>query len=227
MTNGHAQQFAAKAGGLSRVLAVEIIAPLVLFYGLRWLGVGQFPALLAGAIIPAAGAVRDFVAERRVGGVRIFVLGTMALTVAMSFVSGNPRVLLIRNGWGTAALGGWMLVTLLARRPFLYEAARVVFDEDKRQIWERDWEQYPPFRRLLRICTALWGVAFLADAAVRVILAFSLPVDAVPALDDVLLVVTIAVILVLQRVYGRSYMKRHGLRMRGVHITPVDAWDRP
>ncbi len=88
-----------------------------------------------------AGTAHDVVTRCRVSGVRIFVLATMALTVAMSFVNGSPRVM-----------------------------------------------------------------------------AVTFPIDLVPLLDDVLLVVTLAAVVGFQRFYGRSALRRNGLRMRGVHV---------
>ncbi|MFG2140854.1 VC0807 family protein [Streptomyces sp. NPDC048650] len=205
---------------LHRVLLINVVAPLVVFYGLRRLGADQFLALLAGAALPAVEAVHGVVARRRVGGLQIFMLATMALTVAMSFVTGSPRAMLIRNGWGMAALGGWMLITLLSRRPFLYEAARVVLDEDRRRTWRLNWERHPPFRRLLWVCSAFWGAACLVDTVLRVVMAMTLPIDLVPILDDALLAATVVVILLFQRLHGRSFLRRHGLRRDGVQILP-------
>jgi hypothetical protein len=206
---------------LSRTLLIELIAPLAIFYGLRALGTDQLLALLAGAVLPATRAAYGIVTRRRAGGVQIFVLGAMTLTVFTSLITGSPRVLLIRNAWGMAAMGVWMLLTLLARRPFLYEATRIVLDEDRQRTWELNWERFPPLRHLLWVCSAVWGGACLVDAGLRVIMAVSLPVDLVPVLDDALLVVTIGVLLLFQRLYGRAYLRRHGLRLRGVHLSPV------
>lgn len=214
----------ARAGAaLSRVLLVHVLVPLALFYGLRWMGVNQFLALLAGAVIPAAGAVRGLVVERRVGGLQVFMLGTMGLTVAMSFVTGSPRLLLVRNGWGMAAVGVWMLGTVAARRPFLYEATRIVVDLDGQRRLAANWDRYPAFRRMLRMCSAFWGAACLLDSALRAVLAMTLPVDLVPVLDDVLLGVTVLAILAFQRFFGRGYLRRHGLHSRGLVVTPVAA----
>jgi membrane-bound ClpP family serine protease len=215
--------------GLVSVVALELAGPLVIFYGLRAAGVSQWIALLAAGALPAVRAVHGLVVERRVSGITVFVLGAMVLTVAMSFVSGSPRVLLIRNAWGTCALGVWALITLWGRRPFLYEAMRVISDRDKQQRWEANWRDHPPFRQVLRIATAVWGAALLADAALRVVMAATLPIDAVPLLDDVLLVVTLAALLAFQRLYGRAYLRRHGLRLRGVELVrlPVEASGLP
>ncbi|MFD2419814.1 VC0807 family protein [Amycolatopsis pigmentata] len=206
---------------VSRVLLIHVLIPLALFYGLRGLGVNPFAALLAGGAIPAASAVRDIVVDHRVSGVRVFVLGAMVLTVAISFVTGSPRVLLIRNAWGTAALGVFLLASLLTRRPFLFEAGNIVFDENKRRIWARNWENFPAFRSLLLRCSAIWGLASLADAGVRVAMAMTLPVDVVPVLDDVLLVLTLAFLVAVQRFYGRAHLRRNGLRLNGVEILPL------
>ncbi|MEO6084209.1 MAG: VC0807 family protein [Umezawaea sp.] len=205
---------------LSGVL-IDVLAPLALFYGLRAAGVNQLVALLAGAAIPVVTGLRDLVARQRIGGVRWFVLGVIATTVASALIGGSPRALLLRGAVMMAAFGVFLLVSVRARRPFIYSAATVVFDEGKQRTWSRNWDDHPPFRRLLRLCSALWAAACLADAGVRVVLALTLPVDVVPALDGVLLVVTLVVLVVIQRVFGRAFLRRHGLRMRGVEITPV------
>lgn len=208
-------------GRLSRLLVVEILLPLILFYGLRWLGANQFVALLAGSVIPVAGSIRGLATERRVSGVRLFVLGAMAVTVAGSFIAGSPRVLLLRSAVMMGALAVFLLATLLARRPFLYEATRVVLDEDKRRTWEESWDAFPPFRRLLWRISLVWGIACLADAALRVVIVLTLPLDSVPLLDDGLLVVTLAALVAFQRFYGRAFLRRNGLRLRGAQIVPL------
>lgn len=62
-------------------LTLHVIAPLVTFYGLRALGVPAFVALLTGAGVSAAAALHSITTQRRVGGIQVFVLATMALTV--------------------------------------------------------------------------------------------------------------------------------------------------
>ncbi|ADJ46461.1 hypothetical protein AMES_4636 [Amycolatopsis mediterranei S699] len=75
--------------GFNGVL-IEVLAPLALFYGLRAADVDQLLALLAGAAIPVVTGLRDLAAGERIGGVRWFVPGAMAVTAAGSFISGSP-----------------------------------------------------------------------------------------------------------------------------------------
>ncbi|MFC4946474.1 hypothetical protein [Pseudonocardia sp. GCM10023141] len=51
--------------------------------------------------------------------------------------------------------------------------------------------------------TGLWGAGLLLDSALRVVMAFTLPVDLVPVLSVVLIVVTPALAKVLGKAYGR------------------------
>ncbi|MFI7611557.1 VC0807 family protein [Nonomuraea terrae] len=210
---------------LYRLLAIEIAGPLLIFYGLRAAGVSQWLALLAGAVLPAGRAVHGIVKERRVSGVTLFVLGTMSLTVAMSSVTGEARVLLIRDAWGSAAMALWLLLSVLWAKPALYEA-RMFMAGDRRAAWESSWERRPAFRRALWVFTAVWGVAFALDIAVRVLMAMTLPIDLVPVLDDVLLAVTLLALVAIQRSWGPRYLRRHGLAMRGAEVYRLDAEER-
>ncbi|MDT7785308.1 MAG: hypothetical protein QOF58_3727, partial [Pseudonocardiales bacterium] len=97
--------------------------------------------------------------------------------------------------------------------------ALLVLPEDKKQVWAANWERHPAIRHALRGCTAIWGAIFLADTAIRVGMALTLPIDLVPVLDDVLLVVLLLVLVVVQRVYSRTVMRRAGLRINGVHVS--------
>ncbi|MGI5131634.1 VC0807 family protein [Pseudonocardia sp. CA-107938] len=200
---------------------VDVLAPLAIFYGLRAVGVDQVLALLAGAAIPVVTGLRDLAARRPIGGVQWFVLGVMATTLASSLISGSPRALLLRSAVMMAALGVFLLLSLWARRPFLYTAAMTVLDEDKQRTWSHNWDAHPPFRSVLRMVSGMWAAACLLDAALRAVAALALPVDVVPAVDLALLVVTLALLVVIQRVVGRAFLRRHGLRLHGVELVPV------
>ncbi|MBV8932357.1 MAG: hypothetical protein JOZ47_21265 [Kutzneria sp.] len=145
----------------------------------------------------------------------------MAVTVVSSFISGSPRALLLRGALLMVALGVFLLASLLTRRPFLYEAGRVMFDERRQRAWSQNWESFSHFRTLLRRVSMIWGILCLADAGLRVAIALLMPVDAVPALDDGLLAVTLLVLMVVQRWYARAFLRRNGLRFQGVRIVPL------
>ena len=176
--------------GLGRTLAtlgVDLAAPIALYYLLHGLGVSNLVALGAGAVLPALGATYELATERRADGVALLVLATMAASVAVSIAAHGPRFLLAKDGLITGAWGAWFLASVRARRPaaFLFArplmGGRSVFAAGS---WDLLWDGEPRFRRIWRVVSVMWAVGLLADAALRVVMAYALPVDVVPGLGD-------------------------------------------
>ncbi|MEU1624736.1 VC0807 family protein [Streptomyces sp. NPDC020096] len=185
-------------------LLADIGLPLLLFYGLRAAGVGTYPALVAAALAPAASAVLQLLRDRRLDGMAIFVAAIMLLGLAASLVTGSTRFMLARDGWVTAVAGLWFLASVRARQPLVFHGARPLLEGRFRSdgtSWDVLWEREPAFRRIWRVSTVIWAVAMLADAAVRVVMAYTLPVDSVPALGAVLWPVTLLLLQVVNGVY--------------------------
>ncbi|MFD9210940.1 hypothetical protein ACFVZM_32220, partial [Streptomyces sioyaensis] len=70
----------------------------------------------------------------------------------------------------------------------------------KAEMLEGHWRADPRFRRIWRGLTVLWGCGLLVDAALRVIMAYTLSVDSVPALDGALYFVTYLVLQVITNI---------------------------
>ena len=67
--------------------------------------------------------------------------------------------------------------------------------------WDTLWETTPRFRHIWRSSTVMWGVATLVDAALRVVIAYTLPVASVPAAQTGLIIVTMLLMQVVTNVY--------------------------
>jgi hypothetical protein len=193
---------------------VDILAPIGLYYGIRAAGGSVWLALLVGGVAPAVSAVTGILTRRRVDAMGLVMLAALGASAAFSLISGSPRALLARDGLVTAAWAGYMYLSLLARRPATFTVSRSllvgrrVFDPAIRgwarpvsQSWDELWEQVPRFRRIWRTCTVIWGTAILADAVIRVTMAFALPVGLVPALGGALWPVTFIVLQVITNVF--------------------------
>ncbi|MEU3370380.1 VC0807 family protein [Streptomyces sp. NPDC006660] len=182
----------------------DIVVPIALYYGLRAAGVSVFAALLAGALLPALTTAAQWLRTRSVEGMAGFVAGTMMLGVAAALIGGSPRFLLAKDGWLTGAAGLWFLISIRARRPLLFHGGRPLLEGRFRSdgtSWDVLWEREPAFRRIWRVSTAIWGVAMLLDAAARVVMAYTLPVDTVPGLGALLWPVTLLLLQVVNGVY--------------------------
>jgi hypothetical protein len=67
--------------------------------------------------------------------------------------------------------------------------------------WDELWATNSTFRRIWRTASVIWGCGMLADAAARVVMSYTLPIAAVPALAGLLWPVTFVLIQIVTNVY--------------------------
>lgn len=183
-------------------LVINAVVPIAVFYGLRALGVDQWTALLLGLVAPAVKTLHSVITKRRIDQLAALVMAALLLSVALSFLTGSPRTLLARDGWVTAVVGGWILLTLL-RTPYYLFALRTFTGGTLREGINAAWRDTPAFRRVVRRCTVIWGSALLTDATSTVVVAYTLPIDLVPLIGAVKLVGLIVLAEVCSQLYFR------------------------
>jgi hypothetical protein len=182
----HGTTSARTGRALLRITALDVGAPMAVFYLLHALGVGDVPALLASAVPPLLNAAATAARERRVEPIALAVLVATLLSALLTVLgSGGPRELLARGAWLTAPFGLWTLATLWARRPMTFTVTRSLL-AGRAEVMDRLWIGDARFRRAWRAITVVWGVVALADSAARIAMAATLPVALVPALDTAL-----------------------------------------
>jgi hypothetical protein len=193
--------------GLGRQLAIfafDIGAPIGCYYVLRTLGVSPLVALAVSAVPPALAAGWQLLVTRRIDPVAVLVLVTVAVSLVVSALTHDVRLLLAREGLLTGLWGLVFVGSVWARRPMAFTVARPLM-EGRRAFgpssWDELWAGEPAFRRVWRVSSVVWGVALLVDAIVRVVMSYTLPVDRVPALGGILWPVTLVVINVVTNVY--------------------------
>jgi hypothetical protein len=187
-------------------LLADIVVPVGLYYGLRAAGLSVYLTLLLASAVPAAIALIRLLRFRRIDGLAIYVLAIMLCSTGVSLISGSTRFLLAREGWLTGVTGLWFLASVRAGRPLAYLYSRPLLEHRTAASgvpgdWETLWSALPRFRRVWRVTSVMWGLGLLADSAVRVVMAYTLPVDAVPALGTALYVGTSLVLIVITNVY--------------------------
>lgn len=184
--------------------AFDLIAPTALLYVLLWRGSSLYLALLASASVSAVSAL---VSYRRGAGSQRFAPYMLALTLAgfgIALITGSDRFLLAKESVLTAMVGLWFLRSVWAERPLTYQLTRPMLEgriSREGPAWELLWEREPSFRRSWRTSSLIWAVVLLIDAVVRVVMAYTLPVNAVPALQTGLMIATTLLMQVVTWVY--------------------------
>jgi hypothetical protein len=153
------------------IAVFDIAGPLAAYSLLRSAGQSAVTALVLSGAVPAVGVIAGLIRHRRVDAIGLLVLAGIAVGTVLGLVSGNPRIVLVEGSVPTAVFGMLCLGSLWARRPLIYRFA-VEFigaDTPKGRDFESRWE-YPGFRHAFRLYTVVWGVAYLAEAAARIII---------------------------------------------------------
>ncbi len=155
----------------AKIVVFDIAGPLVAYSLLRSAGLSSVSALVLSGAFPALGIAAGVARNRRVDAIGVLVLAGIAVGTVLGLVSGNARLVLVEGSVPTAVFGLLCLGSLRSRRPLIYRFALEFMGADTPR--GRDFEglwRYPGFRHAFRLFTVVWGVAYLAEAAARVII---------------------------------------------------------
>lgn len=208
-----AQKRAALRRHVARQVIVELLLPIGAYYGLRAAGVSPWAALTGPALLTLPFLAYDALRRRRVDAVALFTLTMIVIGTAVSVITGDPRTLLVRDAWLFGAVGLWILATLCTQRPMMRSLARTIvtvkIGEAGYREWDARWDTDSRFRHHLRVLTAVWGAGFTLDAVIRVALAYSLPLDAVPLATTLQWLAVLGTLIAFHVVY----VTRNGLKV--------------
>ena len=154
--------------GLVRNLIVDMALPWIAVQVLTqvW-GFSTVAAIAIAALFPASSIAIGALRRRRLDFIGALVLVTLIGGVAVSLATQDVRFALMRAVPGATLFAVACLASLPARRPLMFFLARQFTagdDPAKIAAWNARVE-IAGFRRAMRVLTAVWGLAFLAKAA--------------------------------------------------------------
>ena len=191
-------------------LLFNIALPLVTYALLTDYGLPDALALVASGLWPLLELGISFARTRHADEFSILVLVFLVVGVAASLAFNDARLLLVKDSAVTGLFGLVLLGSLLAPRPLMFYFGRKFAtggDPARVEWWNGLW-QYPGFRRGQRILTVVWGGAFLAEAVLRIILSYTLPVSTMVVISSVLPYVVLGLLIFGTTVYGRRAGRR-------------------
>ncbi|GAA1123319.1 hypothetical protein GCM10009630_21540 [Kribbella jejuensis] len=172
----------------NRALRLNIVAPVAAYWVLSKRGMSTVDALALSAVFPAAGGVLAMLRNRRVEPLAVLSLGAIAIGLAVGLLFHDGRILLVKESFTSGALGLVCLGSLLTRKPAIFVLRRRLFvpdDSEAQAEYDGSW-QSRAVQAEARRTTAIWGIALLAEAAVRVGLSYLLPVGTMVTISPLL-----------------------------------------
>lgn len=158
-------------------LVFDLALPILVFLVLTSYGVSKLLALCAGGVFPALNVGRTWIGSHKIQPLGAIVIAFIAIGTAASLISGSVFFALVKDFILTATFGLLCLGSLLSPgRPLMFYLLRqfIAGDDPARlQWWESLW-QHARFRAAQRRVTAVWGVFYVAEAAIGIAFAWVL-----------------------------------------------------
>ncbi|MFC4503876.1 MULTISPECIES: VC0807 family protein [Streptomyces] len=182
-------------------LLVDVAVPLGSYYVFKdAFGMSTFAALAWSSVVPVVRTGWSLVRERRVNGLAGLILVVNVVGLVLSFVSGDPRLMLAKDSGVSSTVGIGILVSVALGRPMMTAGMKpflVKGDAAKEAAWERLMDGRAKgsaaFLRGERVFSVVWGVVLLAECVLRVVGAYTVPVETMVWLGSVVMVVAIGI----------------------------------
>ncbi|MDQ0788429.1 VC0807 family protein [Streptomyces sp. B3I8] len=173
-------------------LLLDVGLPIGSYYLLKdALGLGTVAALAWSSVGPAVRTVWGAVKKRELNGLSSLILFVNVVGVLLSYLSGDPRLMLAKDSGVSSAIGIGILVSVGMGRPMMTAALKpwlVKGDAGREAAWERLLDGSPAFRRAERRFSLVWGAVLLGECVVRVVGAYTIPVDTMVWLGSVIMI---------------------------------------
>lgn len=202
-------------GGRGVILDVLVsaVVPAIVYQLARRFAFAEVPALALAAVPPAAVSVLGLVRRRTLDPIAVLVLLGLAVSAIGLALGGGVKIVLIRESFFTGTLGLVCFLTLFAwPRPLMFYFGRWFAsqgDSEAMARFDAMWS-IPEFRAVNRRITIVWGIAYLGEFALRVVMALALPTAVVLIAGPVILTAITAATIA----WTFSYVRRVRARAR-------------
>jgi hypothetical protein len=210
--------------GLLPSLAVNAIAPFIVYTVLTARGVSDVPALIVSGVFPVLGVVWGLVRTRRADVIGLVSLAFIVLGVATSVFTGNAQFILIKESMLTGVFGLVCLISLLAPKPLMFYFGRQFAgggDPVRVAAYEDLW-QYPTFRTVQRNLTLAWGFGYVAEALLRIALTFVLPIPVFLIVSPLMAFGVTIALIAWTMAYARRSARRGSARLAELARAQID-----
>jgi len=150
---------------------LDVIVPIVVYFVLRGVGVGQFWALTSAGVGTGVYALFNTIRRRKLDFIGILVLLEVALSAALVFTTDDPRLVAAKPAFYTALAGVYFLFTCVVGKPVVYIAAAPIAsggDLVRADAYDLAWDESATFRTRERLMTAAFGGVLVIESVLRV-----------------------------------------------------------
>lgn len=192
-------------------LVINAVLPLLIYLYLK--GIYPDPSIVpigVAALFPALGNVISLVRSRSLDPFGVAMLIGFGFTLAAIFATGDPRIILVARSFLTLGMGLFSLVSLLLPKTItFYFARQFLAGTDPARVGDfNGYWRNPYVRQVSRITSVVWGLALVAEFALRVVIVYTQPVAEVLVLTPIVFNVISMSTMVWTAWYGTRAVRR-------------------
>ncbi|MFG3100048.1 VC0807 family protein [Streptomyces sp. NPDC048182] len=189
-----------------RTLLVDVGVPVASYYLLKSAaGLSTVAALGWSSVVPVLRLVWGMRRQREVNALPLLILAANLLGVLVGFGTGDARLMLVKDSAIGSLVGIAMLGSVLLGRPLMSGAVKpflVKGDPGREAAWERLRRESGAFRRVELRFSAVWGSAFVVECGLRIVGAYTVPVDTMVWLGTVVMLAVMGMAFLVSGAVG-------------------------
>ncbi|MFC5215749.1 VC0807 family protein [Streptomyces coerulescens] len=189
-------------------LLIDVALPMGAYYLLKnGFGTSTVTALAVSSVVPAVRTGWGLLKSREVNGMAALILFVNVVSLLLSFVAGDPRLMIAKDSAVSSTIG--IIVSVVLGKPMMTAGMKpwvVKGDSGREAAWARLHAGSARFRRAERMFSLVWGVVLLAECVVRIVGAYTLPVDTMVWAGNVIMVVAMGLGFVVGGALGAGPM---------------------
>jgi hypothetical protein len=191
------------------LVVFDIGGPLATYALLRSVvGLSTVLSLVLSGVLPAVGVVITAIQFRKLDIFGVMVLAGILMGSILGLTTHNPRLYLAEGSVPSVIFALACLVSLRTSEPLIYRIALEFVGPDTRRGREiTDAWPSPIFKRAFRNITVAWGVGYLIEGALRLIIAETTSTGIALVCSKVMPYVFAAVLAAWTLVYGERRRK--------------------
>ncbi|WP_327151498.1 VC0807 family protein [Nocardia sp. NBC_01329] len=160
---------------VTKTIIVDVGMPYAAYLALKLVGVSDVTALVVAGGVSVLRVGVSYIRHRRISALAMLVTARFALGILAGLLTGDARVVLLKDPIITAVMGAAILASLTLRRPLTFYIRRDFVPDG--MSWDEAWDHSRAFRRQNRIIAAAWGAGLVGESVARVALVLTVPVQ--------------------------------------------------
>ncbi|KAJ3325856.1 hypothetical protein HDV06_002241 [Boothiomyces sp. JEL0866] len=195
--------------GIMQMVLMNIIFPLVIYAILEG-KISLVLALALSGIPPALEGLYNVYKSKQMDAIAVMVIISIIFSIVVVLLTSDPKLILLKDSIQTVLLGLLFGTSVFMKENLIWRYNRQFSGhnpETQREMDEK-WKN-PRVKHVTNVLCIVWAVGFLIEAAIRIILIYTIPTDVLGYISPCLLVVVLGSLALFSVMYVKHIKAKY------------------